>query len=65
MQQTQLPGNWTRGEIMGLPPRWRDAYSALSAQQSLAWQCDDSGLEAAVEQCLATLHQEAQQRGLL
>lgn len=63
--QEQTIAGWTRDEVLAMPPRWQDAFRALSGARELAWQCDDAGLEQAMEQCLRTLHQEAQQRGLL
>jgi hypothetical protein len=63
--QEQTIGGWTKAEVLALPQRWQDAFQALSATLGMAFQCDDEGIEAAMHQCLATLHQEAQQRGLL
>ncbi len=64
-QQTDHLGGWTREQILAMPERWQDAFRALSDQQQIAWQLNDQGLDAAMTECLATLHQEAQQRGLL
>lgn len=66
MQQTDHLGGWTREQVLALPERWQDAFRALSSTQEMAWQQhDDAGLDEAMRECLATLHQEAQQRGLL
>lgn len=64
-QQIDHLGGWTREQALALPPRWRDAFRALSSAQEMAWHDDDQGLDEAMRECLATLHQEAQQRGLL
>jgi hypothetical protein len=64
-QQIDHLGGWTREQVLALPERWQEAFRALSSTQGMAWQCDDQGLDEAMRECLATLHQEAQQRGLL